>query len=72
VEGSDPTCVKCHFDNDGIKGTNPKTHESGFMKDEKGIWHDTQGAVCYICHTDANAKPNGIKGVGFCGYCHDK
>jgi hypothetical protein len=72
VEGRDPTCVKCHFDNDGIKGTNPKTHEPGFMKDEHGIWHDTQGAVCYTCHTDANAKPNGIKGVGFCGYCHDK
>lgn len=72
VQGSDPTCVKCHFDNDGVKGTNPKTHESGFMKDEKGIWHDTQGAVCFTCHTDANAKPNGVKGVGFCGYCHDK
>jgi hypothetical protein len=72
VEGRDPVCVKCHFDNDGVKGTNPKTHESGFMKDEHGIWHDTQGAVCYTCHTDANAKPNGIKGVGFCGYCHDK
>lgn len=70
VQGSDPTCIKCHFDNDGVKGTNPKTHESGFMKDEKGIWHDTQGAVCYTCHTDANARPNGTKGVGFCGYCH--
>ena len=70
VEGKDPACVKCHFDNDGIKGTNPKTHDLGFMRDERGIWHDSQGAVCYSCHTDANAKPNGIAGVGFCGYCH--
>jgi len=70
VEGRDPTCVKCHFDNDGVKGTNPKTHDFGFMNDEKGLWHDTEGAVCYSCHTDANAKPNGISGVGFCGYCH--
>ena len=43
---------------------------AGFMADEKGIWHDTQGAICYTCHTDNNAKPNGIRGVGFCGYCH--
>ncbi len=70
VEGRDPTCLKCHFDNDGIRGTNPKTHDNGFMKDEKGIWHDTEGANCYSCHTDANARPNGITGVGFCGYCH--
>jgi len=70
VQGRDPACIKCHFDNDGIKGTNPKTHDFGFMKDEKGIWHETEGAVCYTCHTDANAKPNGIKGLGFCGYCH--
>ncbi len=70
VNGADPTCVKCHFDNDGISGTNPRTHESGFMKDEKGNWHNTRGAVCYTCHTDANARPDGMKGVGFCGYCH--
>jgi hypothetical protein len=71
VEGRDPVCLTCHFDNDGIKGTNPRTHEPGFMADEKGIWHDTQGAVCYSCHTDNNANPNGISGVGFCGYCHN-
>ncbi|CAN5433578.1 hypothetical protein BH10BAC5_BH10BAC5_23540 [soil metagenome] len=70
VEGRDPVCIKCHFDNDGVKGTNPKTHELGFLRDERGNWHDTQGAVCYTCHTDANAKPNGITGLGFCGYCH--
>ncbi len=70
VQGNDPVCIRCHFDNDGIKGTNPKTHDFGFLNDEKGIWHETQGAVCYTCHTDANARPNGISGVGFCGYCH--
>lgn len=72
VQGGDPACVKCHVDNDGIKGTNPKTHENGFMSDEKGNWHDTQGAVCYTCHIDPNARPNGLRGVGFCGYCHGK
>lgn len=70
VNGADPTCVKCHFDNDGIKGTNPRTHESGFMKDTHGSWHNTKGAVCYTCHTDPTARPDGIAGVGFCGYCH--
>ncbi|MBK9227181.1 MAG: cytochrome C [Ignavibacteria bacterium] len=70
VQGADPACLKCHFDNDGIKGTNPKTHETGFMSDDNGYWHTSQGANCYTCHTDANARPNGISGVGFCGYCH--
>lgn len=71
VQGGDPKCVQCHFDSDGVKGTNPRTHEPGFLSDEKGLWHDTQGAVCFTCHTDANARPNGISGVGFCGYCHN-
>jgi hypothetical protein len=71
AEGSDPVCIRCHFDNDGIKGTHPKTHESGFMHDEHGIWHDTKGAVCFTCHTDPNARPDGRKGIGFCGYCHN-
>jgi len=70
VQGSDPVCVRCHTDNDGIKGTHPKTHEPNFLHDERGLWHDTQGAVCYTCHTDANARPNGVSGTGFCGYCH--
>ncbi|HQY52211.1 MAG TPA: cytochrome c3 family protein [Ignavibacteria bacterium] len=70
VQGSDPVCIQCHFDNDGIEGTNPRTHQSGYLNDEKGIWHDTQGAVCYTCHTDPNARPDGVAGVGFCGYCH--
>ena len=70
VQGADPVCVKCHYDNDGIKGTNPKTHESGFMNDENGYWHSNKGANCYVCHTDPNARPNGVSGLGFCGYCH--
>lgn len=70
IEGGDPTCVKCHYDNTGVKGTHPRTHESGFMSGEKGIWHVTKGAVCFTCHTDPNARPNGKAGTGFCGYCH--
>mgnify|MGYP001182340652 CR=1 FL=1 len=68
--GADPVCVQCHNDADGIKGTNPKTHVAGFLKSDKGDWHNDLNSVCYSCHTDANAKPNGIAGVGFCGYCH--
>lgn len=72
IGGGDPICVKCHYDNDGIKGTNPKTHENGFMHDERGNWHDTKASVCYSCHVDPNARPNGMSGIGFCGYCHPK
>jgi c(7)-type cytochrome triheme protein len=70
VEGADPVCLRCHMDFDGVKGTNPKTHTIGFMKDTHGEWHTDRGAVCFECHTDANAHPGGIKGIGFCGYCH--
>lgn len=71
VQGADANCILCHVDNDGIKGTNPKTHISGFMKSSSdGDWHNDLGSVCYACHTDANARPNGKKGIGFCGYCH--
>jgi len=28
------------------------------------------GANCFLCHTDSNARPGGIKGQKFCGYCH--
>lgn len=70
VQGNDPACLTCHNDADGIKGTNPKTHFTGFMKSEKGDWHENQNSICFNCHTDANAKPNGIKGLGFCKYCH--
>ncbi|QQS38077.1 MAG: cytochrome C [Ignavibacteriales bacterium] len=68
VQGADPTCITCHLDSDGIKGTNPRTHERNFMSDNKGDWHDSQGSVCYNCHT--SASPTSVAGVGFCGYCH--
>jgi len=76
TEGNDPVCMKCHVDPDGVKGTNPKTHPSGFMSDnDNGDWHTNGGATCFACHTDPNAKPRnmgGIAGRGFCGYCHGK
>lgn len=68
VQGADPTCITCHLDSDGIKGTNPKTHPAGFMRGEHGDWHEDQGSICYNCHT--NASPQSIPGIGFCGYCH--
>ncbi|MFA6455940.1 MAG: cytochrome c3 family protein [Bacteroidota bacterium] len=70
AQGGDPTCITCHTDNDGIKGTNPKTHANGFMKDVTGEWHDDAASTCFVCHTDANARPNGKPGQNFCGYCH--
>ncbi|MBA4250098.1 MAG: cytochrome C [Chlorobiaceae bacterium] len=71
VQGADANCITCHVDNDGIKGTNPKTHKSNFMSAfDNGDWHNDRGSVCFSCHTDANARPDGIKGLGFCGYCH--
>jgi c(7)-type cytochrome triheme protein len=70
VDGADATCVTCHVDPDGLRGTNPKTHEIGYMKDNHGDWHETNGAVCYTCHTDPNARPDGKPGIAFCGYCH--
>jgi len=68
VQGNDPVCLNCHIDSDGINGTNPRTHAPGFMKNEEGDWHDTQGSVCYNCHI--NASPMTPAGTGFCGYCH--
>ncbi|MEW6509641.1 MAG: cytochrome c3 family protein [Bacteroidota bacterium] len=71
VRGGDPVCITCHTDADGIRGTDPRTHPGGFMKEEEeGAWHHDAGASCYTCHTDMNASPNGTPGRGFCGYCH--
>jgi len=70
VRGADPTCVTCHTDGDGIRGTNPRTHPGGFQKGQEGSWHSDPGATCYSCHTDVNAYPGGKRGMGFCGYCH--
>lgn len=68
VNGADPTCITCHLDSDGIKGTNPKTHASNFMRDEHGDWHNDANSICYNCHT--SASPQSQPGIGFCGYCH--
>lgn len=68
LNGNDPSCITCHLDSDGIKGTNPKTHASGFMRSVRGDWHDSEGSLCFNCHT--SAKPFSPAGVGFCGYCH--
>ncbi|MBU0560820.1 MAG: cytochrome C [Bacteroidetes bacterium] len=70
LDGADPSCVLCHVDNDGIKGTNPRTHERNFMKSVEGEWHSDFGAVCFNCHTDAAAMAK-VKGQGFCSYCHN-
>jgi hypothetical protein len=65
VNGSDPTCIMCHTDADGIKGTNPRTHEAGFMKNVHGDWHNDNASVCFTCHVNTHTP-----GIGFCGYCH--
>ncbi len=70
AQGGDPTCITCHSDPDGIRGTDPRTHVPGYMKTERGPWHAQPGSTCYNCHTDMNARPDGTKGRNFCGYCH--
>lgn len=70
TQGGDPTCITCHLDSDGIKGTNPKTHAFNFMRDNHGDWHSSAGSLCYNCHV--SASPNSQPGLGFCGYCHGK
>lgn len=69
VQGADPTCIFCHLDSDGIKGTNPKTHTVNFMRNEYGDWHEDANSVCYNCHT--SQSPSTPSGMGFCGYCHN-
>ena len=68
VQGADPTCIMCHLDSDGIKGSNPKTHVQNFMQSEEGDWHESEGSICYNCHT--SQTPSSPAGIGFCGYCH--
>jgi hypothetical protein len=70
TQGGDANCITCHVDPDGIKGTNPRTHKTGFQRDNHGEWHTDMGATCYSCHRDPNAHPGGKPGIGFCGYCH--
>jgi hypothetical protein len=68
IQGADPSCIICHLDSDGIKGTDPKTHAAGFMNDLNGDWHNDMGSICYNCHT--SASPQSSKSSGFCNYCH--
>jgi hypothetical protein len=68
VNGADPTCITCHLDPDGIKGTDPKTHPIGFMRNDYGDWHTDNGSVCFNCHSSSTRLSQ--SGVGFCGYCH--
>lgn len=68
IQGGDPTCIICHLDSDGIKGTDPKTHAVNFMRDEEGDWHNSKSSVCFNCHTSAITATN--QSDGFCNYCH--
>jgi len=64
----DPTCARagCHLDADGLRGTDPRFHATGLaLFDSHGPWHDDDGAVCFVCHTNTRTP-----GQGFCGYCH--
>ena len=70
TQGSDPLCITCHNDPDGMRGSDPGTHQKGYLSSDYGSWHDDPGAVCYTCHTDPNAHPGGMRGRFFCGYCH--
>lgn len=67
TQGDDPTCLLCHTDFDGLRGTNPKTHEIGYRNQfgEDSDFHNDEAALCYSCHTNTQQS-----GVGFCGYCH--
>lgn len=68
--GAEPTCVFCHSDPDGVRGTNTSIHPAGFMRSTQGPWHSDPGANCYVCHTDPNARVGGLTNAGFCRYCH--
>lgn len=59
--GAEPTCMKCHK-------TIRSPHPDGFMKDNKGSWHDDENAVCFVCHDNGSRTA----GVGFCGKCHGR
>jgi len=66
VEGNDPTCLLCHRDPDGVKGTDPRTHEAGFAdRFGEGNGPHDDSSICFACHVNTHQP-----GVGFCGYCH--
>ena len=60
-----PVCANCHFDSDGILGTNPPIHPSSIDDLGEGLWHDDPGFQCFVCHVNTQSA-----GAGFCGYCH--
>lgn len=66
VEGEDPSCMQCHVDFDGVKGTDPRTHPRRFADQiGTGDFHTNPHSLCYACHVNTRTS-----GVGFCGYCH--
>jgi len=67
VQGADPTCLMCHTDFDGVRNTDPKTHDSGFMNrfGEGSDFHNDDASICFTCHVNTKQA-----GIGFCGYCH--
>lgn len=60
-----PVCSRCHFDTDGVIGTNPPIHQASLDDLGQGPWHDDPGFQCFRCHVDTRTA-----GIGFCGYCH--
>ncbi len=65
VQGQDPVCLSCHMDRQPGVGNDPRTHESGFMRDVKGPWHYDLNETCFACH-----QPSPFSAPGFCTYCH--
>ena len=66
VDGADPSCLQCHVDFDGVRGTDPATHGRDFTDVAgNGSFHSDESAGCYACHVNTRSE-----GVGFCGYCH--
>ena len=60
-----PVCANCHFDTDGILGTNAPIHPASMEVMGEGPWHDDPGFQCFTCNVY-----NRTAGTGFCGYCH--
>jgi hypothetical protein len=46
-------------------GSDPRTHEPGYMRDVKGPWHYDLNETCFACH-----EPSPFSSPGFCTYCH--
>ncbi|MFQ6104579.1 MAG: cytochrome c3 family protein [Candidatus Glassbacteria bacterium] len=65
-ETDEPTCIRCHTDRDGLKGTDPAIHGRDLGRDDEGPWHHDTGYSCYDCHDPGTMTA----GEFFCGYCH--